>query len=155
VSEGRSGTPFKGWQWAEVVLAALLIWTQIILQLIFNQLLASGLVGVLLLGLIVHMATWLIPLVRIRRAEERLGRTGALLGHGERPWVIVSGLCVLLLGILMGCAAVLDLMANGYHQDAPAGVGWAIGVLVFGFVVTALGNILVQSERIRVRRKTP
>jgi hypothetical protein len=154
MSEGRSGTPFKGWQWAEIVLAALLIWTQIILQVILNQLLVSGVVGVLLLGLMVHMATWLIPLVRMRRAEERNGRAGALLGHGERPWVIVSGLCILLLGILMACAAGLDLMANGYHQDAPAGIGWAIGVLVFGFVAAVLGNILVQSERIRVRRKT-
>jgi hypothetical protein len=155
MSGGRLGTPFKGWQWAEILLAAVLIWTQVILQVILNQLLVWGLVGLLLLGLMVHMATWWIPMVRMRRAEARSGLAGALLGHGERPWMIVSGLCVLLLGILMACAAVLDLMANGYHQDAPAGVGWAIGVLVFGFVVTVLGNILVQSERIRVRRKTP
>ena len=149
MSEGPTGAPFKGWQWAEIVLAAVLIWAQIIARVVLDRLLVAGLLGLALLGLFVHIATWFVPLARQRQTQT--GRS--LLGHGERQWVIVSGLCVLLVGIAMGCAAAIDLVAHGYHETAPVSVWWAVAILVLGLVLAVLGNLVVQFERIRVRRE--
>jgi hypothetical protein len=148
MGEGRTGAPFKGWQWPEIVLTAVLVWTQIIVQVVLDQLLLAALLGLILLGLFVHIATWIVPLARERRTK-----TGSsLLGHGERQWVIVVGLCVLLVGIAISCAAALDLIAHGYHQTAQASVWWAVAILVLGLVIAVIGNLVVQLERIRVRR---
>lgn len=149
MSEGRTGAPFKAWQWAEICLAAVLIWAQIITQVVLDRLLVAGLLGLALLGLFVHIATWIVPLARQRQTPTG----GSLLGHGERQWVIVSGLCLLLVGITMGCASALDLVAHGYHQAAPVSAWWAVAILGLGLLVAVLGNLVVQFERIRVRRE--
>jgi hypothetical protein len=146
----RRVEPFKGWQWAEIAVVAVLIWAQIIVREVLDQLLIAGLLGLVLLGLLVHIVTWLIPLVRARQTGS--GTSGALLGHGERRWVIVSGLCVLVLGIVMGCTAVLDLVARGDHERPPGSAGWTIAMIVLGLVLAVAGNLVVQFERIRVRR---
>jgi hypothetical protein len=90
VIAGRASASFKGWQWAEIVLVIFLIWIQILLQVVLNRLLISGLVALLLLGLLVHVASWIIPMARARRTAGsgpgcRPPRTpGAALGDRER-----------------------------------------------------------------------
>ncbi len=153
MTESRErGERLSRWQWAEIVFVALLTCTQVIVQVVLDQLLVGGLVGLILLGLLIHIATWLVPLVRSRETSV-ICRSGALLGRGERVWVIVCGLCVLLLGIVIAFAGSLDLMTNAYHESAPASVTWAIVLLLLGLVVVIGGNLVVQFERIRVRRK--
>ena len=71
MSEPRGRTPFQSWQWGEIVLVVVLIWTQIALSLVFDQVIASLLAGLVLLGLLVHIATWMLPLVRARKADTR------------------------------------------------------------------------------------
>ena len=53
----------------------------------------------------------------------------------------------------MGCAAAIDLVAHGYHETAPVSVWWAVAILVLGLVLAVLGDLVVQFERIRVRRE--
>lgn len=71
MSVPRRVEPFVGWQWAEIAVVAVLIWVQIITQIVLGQLLLAGLLGLVLLGLMIHIYTWLIPLIRARRHEPR------------------------------------------------------------------------------------
>jgi hypothetical protein len=47
----------------------------------------------------------------------------------------------------------LDLGVLANHLSAPASVGWGVGVFLFGLVLAVIGNIIVQWERLRVRRE--
>jgi hypothetical protein len=51
-------------QWVELWVFAVVIWTQVILQLVFDMQVIAFLVGLIGIGLIIHMVTWMRPLWR-------------------------------------------------------------------------------------------
>jgi hypothetical protein len=65
-NRGVAGTPFSR-QWVEIWVFVVVIWIQVILQLAFDQILAAILVSLVALGLIAHMATWAVPMIRARQ----------------------------------------------------------------------------------------
>jgi hypothetical protein len=67
----RRSTPFSTLQWMEIAALIVVLWIQLALQFLFQTLLLSFLLGLVGLALLIHMATWLIPLWRAREQRRR------------------------------------------------------------------------------------
>ena len=71
VGEPPRSTRLTKGQWAELVVALVLIWTQVALLLVVHNEIAAAVMGLVLLGVVAHGYTWMIPLVRRSLKQRR------------------------------------------------------------------------------------
>ena len=69
----RQPNPFKTWQLVEIGVLLVLFWVQLGLRFT-GHLLVSFIVGLPALALLIHVYTWMLPLYRERRRQQREGR---------------------------------------------------------------------------------
>lgn len=64
VDEPPRSTRLTKGRWAEIVVALVLIWTQVALLCVVRNEIAAAVLGLVLLGVLAHAYTWMIRLVR-------------------------------------------------------------------------------------------
>ena len=65
--KSRERVTLKAWQWGEVLLVAVLALTVSVVQVSTSSTTASALICTAQLVLLIHVATWFVPLIRARR----------------------------------------------------------------------------------------
>ena len=70
----ESRTPFKPWQWAEIGILVLVLAARLYVRFVTHALVATVLLGLAFLALLIHVLTWMLPMMRRRREGARSGR---------------------------------------------------------------------------------
>jgi len=95
----------------------------------------------LALGVVADIPVYLSSTRIYERRGETPRRSVVLIGHG-----------CLVLALAMAFAAGIDLAMTQGERDAPFSRGAALALLLLGMTLGALGNIIIQRERLKSRR---